>query len=149
MKPRLIEHGPDDAHTREIPIKDAEFLIGRGADCDLRLPVGDISRHHCIIRVGPDEATITDLGSSNGTYLNGQLVRSQSVVRTGDVVRVGDCQFVIDLGDQGSIDVTLGGADPRAITILSPARKKRPPTKEQGRSPGEASGPGGSGGVSR
>jgi pSer/pThr/pTyr-binding forkhead associated (FHA) protein len=149
MKPRLIEHGPDSQHTREIPIKEAEFLIGRGADCELRLPVADVSRHHCTIRIGRDEATLTDLGSSNGTYVNGQRVRSQTVLHTGDVIRIGDREFVVDLGDRGWLDPSLSGADPRASTVMSPSRKNPPPEKEQGRSPGEASGPGGSGGVSR
>jgi pSer/pThr/pTyr-binding forkhead associated (FHA) protein len=149
MKPRLIEHAPDAEHTREVPIKDAEFLIGRGADCDLRLPIADISRHHCIIRVGPDEATLMDLGSSNGTYINGQRIRSQTVLHTGDVLRVGDQEFVVDLGDRGWLDPSLAGADPRASTIMSPSKRKQSPENEQGRSPGGASGPGGSGGVSR
>src|SRR5260370_1006508 len=71
MSAKLIEHGDNLAERREIPITKDEFLIGRGPDCDLRLGVADISRHHCLVRVRGSEAVILDLGSINGTYLNG------------------------------------------------------------------------------
>ena len=114
---RLIERGSTAGETREIPIAAEEFLIGRGADCDLRLRDTEISRHHCIIRVGADEAALVDLGSSNGTYLNGQRVRSQASLHTGDEVRLGSATFVIDLGEPGGTKVDVPDADPLARTI--------------------------------
>jgi pSer/pThr/pTyr-binding forkhead associated (FHA) protein len=96
---RLIERGPTPEQTRQVPLKQGEFLIGRGPDCDLRLPISAISRHHCIIRLTDNEATLLDLGSSNGTYLNGQRVRSQAALHSGDDLRVGTCHFLVgDLG---------------------------------------------------
>jgi pSer/pThr/pTyr-binding forkhead associated (FHA) protein len=114
MKVRLIERGTRGEPAREVPINESEFLIGRGADCDLRLPVADISRHHCMIRIVVGEATLVDLGSSNGTFLNNQPVRSQTALHSGDVLQVGDCQFVVDLGDLGW---TGSGPDPGATTV--------------------------------
>jgi pSer/pThr/pTyr-binding forkhead associated (FHA) protein len=145
MKARLIERGADEKHTREIPITQTELLIGRGADCDLRLPVPDVSRHHCIVRVGTDEALVVDLGSSNGTYLNGERVRSQATLHSGDLLSVGECQFVVDLGDLGWADLGVDTvSDPQAATIRRQPRPAKPTSeKEAGRSPGEASGPGG------
>jgi pSer/pThr/pTyr-binding forkhead associated (FHA) protein len=115
---RLIESGPTAEETREIAVTEKEFLIGRGADCDLRLPVAAISRHHCIIRVGPDEVSVVDLGSSNGTFINGQRVRSQAVLRGGDQLQLGPCQFLVSLGEPGE-DVRrhIPGADPLAKTL--------------------------------
>jgi pSer/pThr/pTyr-binding forkhead associated (FHA) protein len=104
---RLIERGASAEQTRAIPINHPEFLIGRGPDCDLRLPVTAVSRHHCILRKGPgDEVTLLDLGSSNGTYVNAQRVRSQTVLRSGDEIRIGPCTFLVDFGD-----LNLPGAD--------------------------------------
>ena len=55
-----------------------QYLIGRGEDCDLRLPREpgplDISRHHCLLELGPDGVTVADLGSLHGTYVNGELI---------------------------------------------------------------------------
>jgi pSer/pThr/pTyr-binding forkhead associated (FHA) protein len=108
MRARLIERGGKDAETREYPLTQPEFLMGRGADCDLRLRSSSMSRHHCIIRTGPDGVTLVDLGSSNGTYLNGERVRSQAALKTGDEVRLDQYLFLVDLGDQGDVERVAG-----------------------------------------
>jgi pSer/pThr/pTyr-binding forkhead associated (FHA) protein len=121
MKARLVERGTTAEQIREIPLNEEEFLIGRGADCNLRLRISSISRHHCLIRLGTNEATVVDLGSSNGTYLNGQRVRSQAALRNGDEIQVGTCRFLVELGDEADIDLeSSGGADPFTSTIKLP-----------------------------
>lgn len=105
MTLQLIEQGKDGQPTREITVNQSEFLIGRGPDCNLILHDSAISRHHCIIRLAKDEATLVDLGSSNGTYCNGQRVRSQIPLHSGHLIAVGDFRFRVDVGDQDSIDL--------------------------------------------
>ncbi len=121
---RLIERGDDPAHTRDIPVNDHEFVIGRAPDCNLRLRSEDVSRHHCTLRVTGGEVLLLDLGSSNGTYLNGQRVRSQSRLKSGDEIAIGPLRFVVDLGDN---EVSLGGTevDPLGATLKLP--KTQPP----------------------
>jgi pSer/pThr/pTyr-binding forkhead associated (FHA) protein len=124
MNVRLIERGGEEKAVREIPVLKTEFLIGRGPDCELRLAVPDVSRHHCLIRVAADGTTIEDLGSANGTMLNGQRVRSQTPLRSGDLLQVGESQFVVDLGDLGWAELGLDTvADPAAATIRRPPKK--------------------------
>jgi pSer/pThr/pTyr-binding forkhead associated (FHA) protein len=124
MKPRLIERGLDAKATREIPLKQGEFLIGRGTDCELRLSVADVSRHHCLIRLANNDATIEDLGSSNGTFLNGQRIRSQTPLKSGDLLQIAECQFIVDLGDLGWAELGLDTvSDPAAATV----RRNKPP----------------------
>ena len=115
---RLIERGTSAGQTREVPITEPEFLIGRGADCDLRLRDSSVSRHHCTLRISGGEATVVDLGSSNGTFVNGQRVRSSAPVRNGDELKVGSCAFVLDLGEGGKLDVP--DVDPLAGTMKIP-----------------------------
>jgi pSer/pThr/pTyr-binding forkhead associated (FHA) protein len=103
MKVRLIERAEKIEDMREIPIGESEFLIGRGPDCDLRLPVSSVSRHHCLLHVTQDSVSVTDLGSANGTFVNGQRVRSQMALQSGDLLGVGTCQFVVDLGDLNKV----------------------------------------------
>jgi pSer/pThr/pTyr-binding forkhead associated (FHA) protein len=131
MKAKLIERGDRPEQTREIPMSQDEFLIGRGADCDLRLRISSISRHHCMIRLGNAEATVLDLGSSNGTFVNGQRVRSQATLQNGDELQVGTCKFIVELGGSDQIDVdTAFGTDPSKTTAKLPpevlARQKPP-----------------------
>jgi pSer/pThr/pTyr-binding forkhead associated (FHA) protein len=127
MKAKLIERGADVEHTREVPITQPQFLIGRAADCDLRLRVSSISRHHCLIRLGPDVVTVDDLGSSNGTFLNGQRIRSQAELHSGDELQVGTVTFLVDLGDLDRMDLGLtANVDSRVATIRLPRGPKVP-----------------------
>jgi pSer/pThr/pTyr-binding forkhead associated (FHA) protein len=117
MAAKLIEPGEGAERTRDFPIHGEEFLIGRGTDCDLRLPASEISRHHCLLRVRKGEATISDLGSSNGTFVNGKPIRSAVSVRSGDEIRLGPFRFLLDLGDvpEGILQ-TSAEVDPAAPT---------------------------------
>jgi pSer/pThr/pTyr-binding forkhead associated (FHA) protein len=140
MKARLVERGTTAEQIREIPMNEEEFLIGRGADCNLRLRISSISRHHCLIRLGTNEATVVDLGSSNGTYLNGNRVRSQAALRNGDEIQVGSCKFQVELGDDADIDLESGaGADPSTPTVKLPPNSsgKKPLSAQDKPSPSQ------------
>jgi pSer/pThr/pTyr-binding forkhead associated (FHA) protein len=132
LRVRLIERGASPERTREIPVEKAEFVIGRAADCDLRLRVNEISRHHCILRLAGDEAALFDLGSSNGSYINNERVRSQAVLHSGDVIRLGPCTFVVDLGGPEGVPLDIADVDPNAITARRPKATTTPNTEDEG-----------------
>jgi hypothetical protein len=76
--PRLLvsgPDGPDGGHQRTYEISTPLVILGRGTDCDLRLVDPGVSRHHAEIRVEDGEVVLVDLGSTNGTFVNGQPVR--------------------------------------------------------------------------
>ena len=77
--PRLLvsgpEAGPDAGTQRTYEISTPLIILGRGTDCDLRLVDPGVSRHHAEIRVEDGEVVLVDLGSTNGTFVNGQPVR--------------------------------------------------------------------------
>jgi pSer/pThr/pTyr-binding forkhead associated (FHA) protein len=115
MKAKLVDMS--GGHAREILINNEDFLVGRGEDCDLTLHDAEISRHHCTIRIRGGEAVVSDLGSSNGTFVNGHRIVSQATVRTGDEVKLGTFRFLIDLGDDPDFQVpTDMAADPLLAT---------------------------------
>ncbi len=63
-----------------VPISMNRTLIGRALECDVRIPDANVSRHHAtIVRMG-DAVHITDLGSSNGTYVNGDRISDVPVM---------------------------------------------------------------------
>src|SRR5262249_24212771 len=92
-----------------------------------RIRDSSISRHHCLIRLMNEEATLTDLGSSNGTFLNGERVRSQANMHSGDELRLGSCQFRIEIGDrEESGHDTAVGVDPFTRTVKLPPEGVNP-----------------------
>src|SRR5580765_7599185 len=70
----LVTAGPETGNRHELDRK-GRCLIGRADDCDIllgRKGAGfDISRHHCELEFDPPKLWLRDLGSRNGTYLNG------------------------------------------------------------------------------
>ena len=124
MKAKLIDLS--GGHARELLVTNDEFLIGRGEDCDLAIHDVEVSRHHCTIRLRPTEAIVSDLGSSNGTHVNGHRVVSQTVLRTGDELRLGQFRFLIDLGDNPDFRIPAEAfADPLMATHQIKDMKKK------------------------
>lgn len=72
-------------------------VIGRREDCDLRIPVSEVSRKHCRVLKEGDEIRVEDLGSSNGTYHNGQRIMGSVAVQAGDSIEVGPVVFVVQV----------------------------------------------------
>jgi hypothetical protein len=75
-------------------VRRATCLVGRGEECGIRLDRGErrVSRHHCVLDVNPPHVTVRDLGSRNGTYVNGSVLRGPDTEREladGDEVRLG------------------------------------------------------------
>ena len=70
-------------------LETAEVAIGRDPSNDIVIPEADISRHHArFVRQG-EQYLVEDLGSTNGTYVNGQRLNTPRALRHGDEVRLG------------------------------------------------------------
>jgi two-component system response regulator AtoC len=93
----LFWDGGSEAHVIRA---DAELVLGRSDDCDLRIPHESVSRRHAVIR-GVDGAwSVEDLGSHNGTFVGGARI-GQGVAQhllPGHVVMLGDARVVVDGG---------------------------------------------------
>src|SRR5438067_10720682 len=85
-----------DGERRSFSITRDLTVIGRREDCDFRIPLGEISRKHCRLIKDGDLLRIEDLGSSNGTYHNGNRVR-EAEIQPGDTVEVGSVAFVVQI----------------------------------------------------
>lgn len=86
-----------DGERRSFSVTRDVTVIGRREDCDLRIPINDVSRKHArLIRDG-DQLRIEDLGSSNGTHLNGQRIERDAELQAGDSVQVGPIVFVLQI----------------------------------------------------
>lgn len=74
-------------------------LLGRGTDCDLRLVDTGVSRHHAELRVEDSQVVLVDLGSTNGTFVNGQPVRRVALT-DGTSVTLGRTTLVFRQDDR-------------------------------------------------
>lgn len=91
----LIAHPDDKRLGNRFRLPQGEVLeIGRDPDAGISIPeVLSISRRHARLRYGGRVVTVEDLGSTNGTYVNGQLVATRTVLKSGDRFQVAAVHF--------------------------------------------------------
>ena len=111
MSELIVESGKH--RGRRIRLADGETLVGREADCPIRLATTDVSRHHCRLLVSAAGLKVEDLGSRNGTFVNDTPVRGVRRLSGGDRLRVGPVQFRVpddpDAADDSEIVDWLAG----------------------------------------
>jgi predicted component of type VI protein secretion system len=73
--------------------------LGRGEECDIRVPLPSISRRHCQIVQEDEDIVMRDLGSTNGTFHNNQRVQ-EAILEPGDHLRLGDVIFTVVINDK-------------------------------------------------
>jgi len=78
--------------VREKSLGHGHVLIGRSTLCDIRIDRPNVSRHHALIVYSGDKATLIDLGSTNGTHVDGYAVQYHELA-PGETIVVGDCHI--------------------------------------------------------
>lgn len=92
---RVVLQIDDPNIERKVAVTRSEATIGRAPECDLVLPDRSVSRAHAMIVLSASGATIRDLGSRNGTWVNGLRLGSDRRLRPGDRVRLGCASLVV------------------------------------------------------
>lgn len=99
-----LVHVRSDGKQQAVSLKSGKIVIGRHDDCQIRIPAASVSRHHCEVVSGGSGVRIRDLGSSNGTFVNGHKV-DDAALSPGDVIEIGSLLFVVRIdGDPATID---------------------------------------------
>jgi pSer/pThr/pTyr-binding forkhead associated (FHA) protein len=98
---------------RSIVLAGGDYLIGRAPSCTVVLDERSVSRQHARLRIGAHGASIEDLGSTNGVFVNGKRVAEPEALEDGDIVIVGEEQLEIRL--------TLPAVDPDSRETLPDA----------------------------
>jgi DNA-binding winged helix-turn-helix (wHTH) protein len=108
--PRSTPAGPRLISSRgEWLLSEGPNVVGRGPDCAVRIDSVTLSRRHAQIVVTNGEATVEDLGSKNGTHVNGQPVVERVALRDGDEIEVGSATMTYRLMDSTPSTITRRG----------------------------------------
>lgn len=83
------------------------FVIGRGSDCNIVLPERQVSRHHVRITQEDGIFTLHDLGSKNGSHLNGHQVFGQVDLNDGDVIQIALAVKLVFVGTEATLPLTF------------------------------------------
>lgn len=73
------------------------FVVGAERDCNLRPSSPLLSRHHCVFKKDEYSLRVRDLGSTDGTFVNGRRIFTEAILKPGDEVRIADVRFYVVL----------------------------------------------------
>ncbi len=111
----LAEKGGE---SKDLTFDKTEIRVGRVRDNDIVLPKGNVSKHHCRLLLQNGQLTVEDLGSTNGTYVNGRKIAETTSISTSDKVFVGD--FAIRVTGGVRTNEPQIGSGPPAYTASAP-----------------------------
>jgi pSer/pThr/pTyr-binding forkhead associated (FHA) protein len=114
---QLVEQDTGEVY----PLGFEPVSIGRHEDNKIILADPQVSRHHAEIVMQGGRWVLSDLGSANGSFVNGQRVVGPQVLTHGDVVRVGQTQFQVEMAAAIAGQDTLVEARPTIIPAPAPA----------------------------
>ena len=104
-----------------------KLVIGRDPGCDIVIPDRQISRFHANIVPAVQGAVLSDLGSKNGTFINGQRVETPKILQDGDVIQLALFQHIVYLSSEATIplDGTILPGEKRTGNLTLDIKSRR------------------------
>jgi len=136
-----IREGPGAGKSFSI-VRARTYTIGRGVSCDVMLVDKEVSRAHCEIRATEDGVIISDLGSLNGTIVDGERIRSRSLFG-GEIIKLGltSLEFTRADGPQPSPGPAPGVEAPEKVEAVEPPAGTEHETRAEGEATAQPSRP--------
>jgi pSer/pThr/pTyr-binding forkhead associated (FHA) protein len=97
--PWLERYSPSSSAPEVIAVHEFPFTLGRGDDCDCQIPSNRVSREHAEIQRTSNGYVIRDLGSTNGTLVNGQRA-DKTRLEDGDLILIADIELTFHVGNE-------------------------------------------------
>jgi EAL domain-containing protein (putative c-di-GMP-specific phosphodiesterase class I) len=109
----------DDQPVRHVRVDSPRFVIGRNPEASLCIPSPTVSREHAELTVVDRQLLLRDLGSTNGTYVNGSRIQAPCTVLHGDLLQFGQVVFraVQQSTDSGPMTIQDDSCD-RALALI-------------------------------
>ena len=87
------------------------LVVGRDAGCEIIIPSRQVSRNHARFVVTGDGTSVEDLGSKNGTHLNGITLSETEILKDGDIIQIAFAQQFIYLSSDATMPLDMGNLD--------------------------------------
>jgi pSer/pThr/pTyr-binding forkhead associated (FHA) protein len=113
IKMKVVQGKP---HGSYLDFPEGEFVVGRGPECHVRPNSELISRQHCLLVIRGRAVCVRDLGSTNGTLVNGTLVVEERVLGHGDTLQLG--ALVLEVVFPQEEAAAVGAADTGTFDTL-------------------------------
>jgi len=134
----FLEIGSKHGQTKRVALT-ADAVIGRGSSSNLRIGSDKVSRKHCLLTITDNGVMLRDLGSMNGTFVNGYRLQPNQDVSVGPSTKlvIGPAQFVIQFGPEYEASVGQQAASPAPDLQpgIQPAVDAEKPTSPQAQPP--------------
>ena len=118
-----------------------KVVIGRMPDCDIKIDNPAISRRHAAVEFQGEGYTLADMGSSNGTFLNGKRVEAPSELKPGDVIGIAKFELLFQDDARSEVEKMTGGMDMEATMMVDSEKMAQAFAQVSGDSAPAASGP--------
>lgn len=99
------------------------MIIGRGADCDIHVPARQVSRLHARIERRNQGYLLIDLGSKNGTHVNGQEIKEPFLLQDGDEIQIAMSVKLSFVGAEATVPLSFEGAVGSPVRIDKGTRR--------------------------
>ncbi|MFH1731317.1 MAG: FHA domain-containing protein [Planctomycetota bacterium] len=116
----------EDGVRRSYPLREGSLIIGRQPSCDIVVPGRNVSKRHAECFVERGVVTIRDLGSANGTFVNGSPVTT-CILKDGDKLLLGGYQLVLD----AELPLLETMAGPQAARAAAPPTQPPPDAQQE------------------
>lgn len=130
----IIISSPEGGEERCLPFTGEEMTIGRDADSDIALDSNAVSRRHAKLELREGRVRVTDLSSTNGTWVDGVMIRSPRDLGPGEKVSIGGfcLSFRVPAPGEGMTGEKTEVFFPLALEIIAPGKERRPFCLRQG-----------------
>lgn len=117
-----------------IEVTPGQTVVGRGLGCAMRFPDSEISREHLLFDLDDGNLVVEDLGSSNGSYVNGERLRVPQRLQHNDCVQVGTRTFTVQMirEHDRALLAAMVGRVPKVRFVVCPQCERSIPVESPG-----------------
>ncbi|MBC8506694.1 MAG: FHA domain-containing protein [Anaerolineales bacterium] len=123
---------------KKFTLSKQEVIIGRDANADIVINIAEVSRRHTRMRLEPSGYVVEDLGSTNGTFVNGQRLTGPHMLRPGERIQLGEAvtmSYQVAAFDMNATVVTPASGQETVIGAQAPPAASVPPPQPRAMQP--------------